>query len=88
MIHGQGMGRLPVDVLRRELAARLEDLVVTLSDRPFFFADEMSLADIAVSSQLELGSSGPTPEVNDLLARLPALQAHLERIREACPLES
>jgi glutathione S-transferase len=76
----QGMGRLPVDAVVREIAARLDDLVVQLGDRPFFFSDEPSVADLAVCGQLEGGMSGPTPEVNELVGSRPALGDYLGRV--------
>ena len=79
----QGLGRLPVDVLVRELGTHLDDLVALLGERPFFHADEPSIADLAVAGELETGTSGPSPEVNELLAARPVLVAHLERVRQA-----
>jgi glutathione S-transferase len=76
----QGMGRLPVDAVVREVAARLDDLVVQLGERPFFFADEPSVADLAVSGQLEMGMSGPTPELNELVESRPPLVSYLGRV--------
>jgi glutathione S-transferase len=75
------MGRLPVEAVARELAARLDDLAVQLGDRPFFFSEEPSVADLAVCGQLEMGLSGPTPEVNELVESRPALGEYLGRVR-------
>lgn len=78
----QGMGRLPLEVLVRELAQRLDDLVVLLADRPFFYGDAPSAADLAVFGNLHTGLSGPTPEVERLLGERPTLAAHYRRVDE------
>lgn len=48
----QGMGRLPYQMLVRELGVRLDDLVLLLTQHPFFFSDEPSIADFAIYGQL------------------------------------
>jgi glutathione S-transferase len=48
----QGMGLLPFDVLLRETALRLDDLVLTLGDRPFFHGDQPGAANMAIYGQL------------------------------------
>jgi len=83
MTRAQGMGRLPADVVLKQLGERLDDLVVLLSDRPYFFGDQLSRADLSVGGMLHTGLSGPTPEFNQLLSERPALARHLERVREA-----
>ena len=82
-VHSQGMGRLPVHVVVRELGHRLDDLLVQLGDRPFFHGDSPSIADLAVASELESGLSGPTPEIEVLVADRPALGSYLQRMRAA-----
>ncbi len=83
MTRAQGMGRLPADVVLKELGERLDDLVSLLGDRPYFFGDQLSRADLAVCSMFNTGLSGPSPEFNQLLSERPALAQHLERVREA-----
>jgi glutathione S-transferase len=82
MARAQGMGRLPEDVLLRETGERFDDLVALLDGRPFFLAEELSRADLAVSGQLHMGMSGPTPEVADLVNARPVLHDYLSRVRE------
>jgi glutathione S-transferase len=82
-VRAQGMGRLPNEVVVRELGRRLDDLLGLLGERPFLFADAVSIADLAVFGQLEMGVEGPTPEVAALLGERPALGAYLGRVRAA-----
>jgi len=62
MTRAQGLGRLPADVLLRELGHRLDDLAVLLGDRPFFYSEQPSVADLAIYGQLHMLRSGPTPK--------------------------
>jgi len=78
----QGLGRLPHDVLVRELARHLDDLLTMRGDRPFFFADRVSVADLAVYGQFRMLGSGPTPEAEALLDERPALLDHMRRVEE------
>ena len=80
----QGLGRLPHDVLVREYAHLLDDLVLLLGDRAFFYSDRCGLADLAVYGQLRGARSGPTPELEALLYERPPLVDHLKRVEEAC----
>ncbi len=82
MTRAQGMGRLPADVVVRELGQRLDDLVALLGDRPYFFAEQLSRADLAVCCMLHTGMSGPTPEFNQLVGERPSLAQHQQRVRE------
>jgi len=79
----QGLGRLPEEVLVRECGARLDDLVVLLGSRPFFFADRPSAADLALYGMLQIGVSGPTPEMEQLLSERPRLGEWKKRVEEA-----
>ena len=81
----QGMGRLPLDVLLRELGERLDDLKAQISDRGFYRSEELSLGDIAVASQLEMGRGGPTREIATLINARPEIGAYLERVSRAVP---
>ena len=59
----QGMGRLPLPILLRELGEHLTNLVQLLGDGPFFFsALQPSIADLAVFGQLGFLYSPVTPE--------------------------
>jgi glutathione S-transferase len=79
----QGLARLPLDVLVAELGARFDELVVQLADRPFFFAERPSAADLAIFGQLNTLQSGPTPQATELIRARPALRAYYERVDAA-----
>jgi glutathione S-transferase len=79
----QGLTRLPFDVLNDEFGRRLDELVVLLGDRPFFYADRPSGADLAIYGQCNTIASGPTPQADALIRERPALVAWKERVDEA-----
>lgn len=79
----QGFGRLPYDILIRELGLRLDDLLCVLDDRPFFHADQPSLADLSVYGQLHMARSGPTPDAAGLITARSGLVDYLKRVEEA-----
>lgn len=79
----QGLARLPLDVLLGELACRLDELLVWLGDRPFFFAERPSVADLAVFGQLHMLQSGPTPQATALIVARPSLVAYAQRVDAA-----
>ena len=61
--HAQGTGRLPKDVLLRELDGHLANLEQLLGKGPFFFsAPHPSVAEVAVFAQLSFLHSSVTPE--------------------------
>ena len=66
-----------------ELDHRMEDLVGWLSTRPFFYADEASMADLAVYAMLLRIRGGTFDTAQDLLADRPSLVAFMRRIEEA-----
>ncbi len=69
----QGMGRLPLNVLLRELDGHLTNLARLLGDGPFFFGvSQPSIADLAVFGQLGFLHSSVTPE------GITAVEKHLE----------
>jgi glutathione S-transferase len=78
----QGLGRLPHDVLVRELGGHLDDLMAILDRRPFFFGDRASVADLAVYGQFCMLRSGPTPEAEALLRQRTGLLDHMRRVEE------
>lgn len=80
---GQGMVRLPLDVILEELGRRLDELLLWLGDRPFLFADRPSAADLAVFGQVSLMRSGPTPQGDALVGARPGLVVWMERIDRA-----
>lgn len=81
--HAQGIARLPMDVVLAELARRFDELLVWLADRPFFFADLASVADLAIFGQMRMMLSGPTPQAAELIQARPALRAHFARVDAA-----
>jgi glutathione S-transferase len=81
----QGLGRLPYEVLVREVEERLDDLVVVLGAHPFFYAERPSAADLAVYGQLHCGCSGPTPDFAARVAARPTLAAFMRRVEAAAP---
>lgn len=56
-----------------EFEQRLADLANFLGSRPFFYADRIGRADIAVASFLEILRSGIVPGGDEILARHPTL---------------
>jgi glutathione S-transferase len=83
MTRAQGLGRLPDEVLVRELAERLDDLVALLGDRAFLYADQPSAADFAVHGQLQMLRSGPTPEAERLIVERPVFSEYTKRVEQA-----
>lgn len=79
----QGLQRLPLPVLLDELGRRLDELGVWLSERPFFFADQPSAADLALFGQLHMLRSGPTPQAEDLIAQRSWLTDYYRRVDHA-----
>lgn len=69
--------------LLQELDNRMEDLVSWLGPRPFFYADEPSMADLAVYAMLLRVRGGTFDSATDLLADRPALLAFMRRVEEA-----
>ena len=64
----------------QELEARMSDLVVFLRDRPFFHADEPSIADLSVYSMLRVLREGPIPHCAQAIEDRPTLAAFLNRM--------
>ena len=73
----------PHTALLRELALRLDDLVNFLGGRPFFYADRLSMADLAVHSMLVFLREDRIPGAALLLAARPTLVLLLERVEAA-----
>jgi len=81
--HAQGLARLPVEVVLAELARRFDELLVWLAERPFFFAERPSVADLAIFGQMHMLQSGPTPQAAELIGARPALRAYFGRVDAA-----
>jgi len=54
-----------------------------LADRPYFFSDRLSAADLAVFGQLRMLRSGPTPQAERLVAERPRLLDYFLRVDAA-----
>ena len=67
----------------RELALRLDDLANFLGARPFFYADRLSIADLAVFSMLVFLREDRIPGSALLLAARPTLVGLLQRVEAA-----
>jgi glutathione S-transferase len=64
----------------RELEDRMDDLVGFLRNRPFFHADEPSIADLAVYAMLLVLREGSIPGCAEAIAERPTLAAFLDRM--------
>jgi glutathione S-transferase len=78
-----GTWERPHTALLRELALRLDDLANFLGARPFFYAEQLSMADLAVYSMLLYLRDDRIPGAALLLAARPTLMALLERVEAA-----
>lgn len=65
-----------------KLEDRFEDLVGFLRDRPFFHADEPSIADVSVYSMLHILEGGTIPHCDKAIAERPTLVAYMERMND------
>ncbi len=63
-----------------ELENRMDDLVGFLGTREFFYADEMSVADLAVFGMMLVMRDGPMPRTADMLDARPSLSGHIQRL--------
>jgi glutathione S-transferase len=79
----QGLGRLPYPVLVREVGERLDDLVLLLAQRSFFYASHPGVADFALFGQFKAGCSGPTPDFEQLVSERPTLADWMKRVEDA-----
>jgi glutathione S-transferase len=80
---GQGLQRLPTKLLVEELARRLDELHVWLGERPFFFANQPSAADLALFGQLRMLQSGSAPQAAELIANRLWLCDYYDRVDRA-----
>lgn len=64
----------------RELVSRMDDLVGFLGDRPYFHANEPSVADISIYAMLRVLTTGPIPHCAEAIADRPTLVAFLDRV--------
>ena len=79
----QGYGRLPREVLVRELGNRCDDLAAILTERPYFHDDSVSAADLAICAQLHFSGVAPPDEFPEAVDSRPALRVWKERVDKA-----
>ncbi len=80
MTRAQGLGRLPQDVLVKELGRDLDDLLLILGDDKFYYGEALSAADLSLRGMIASGTSGPTPEITRLVEERRGLVAWCERV--------
>ena len=84
--HAQGDGlsrrELREAEVLNELAARLTDLIAFLGRRPFFYAEEPSVADISVYGMLRILHDGPITGANELIRERPELGEYMARMQD------
>jgi glutathione S-transferase len=78
-----GTWERPETAILRGIDDRLSDLVRFLGSRRFFYADELSMADLAVYAMLWTLRNQAIERAGPLLARQPALIAFMQRVEEA-----
>ncbi len=78
-----GTWERPETAIIRGLGDRMDDLVQFLGTRPFFYSDQVSMADLAVYSMLHSMRNGGIPGATDMLAERPSLERFIERVEEA-----
>ncbi len=71
------------DRLLREIGQRIEDMDRLLADRPFFYADRISMADLAVYSMLRTLANDAIPGARSHLERHPELLEFMKRVESA-----
>jgi glutathione S-transferase len=71
------------DPLLREIENRLDDLLRMLGGRPFFYAEQPSMADLGVYGMLRTIRMGNIPGADRLLADRRTLVAYMERLEKA-----
>ncbi len=76
-------GELREIEIASEVAARLDDVVGLLGERPFFHSDRLSVADLSVFGMLEVVKDSPMAMGRDVLGERPALLAYMERVDAA-----
>jgi glutathione S-transferase len=82
MVEAQGLGRLPEETLVKEFGARLDDLLRMLGDRPYFYDERPSVADLAVFGQLAVAQGEVAPETRAEIAKRPTLTEYMKRVEQ------
>ncbi len=75
-----GMARPQRAPMLDQIRNRLEDLVRFLADRPFFYADRISMADLSVYAMLRVLDAGYIPGARAVLAEHANLGAFMLRV--------
>ena len=52
MLHAQGIGRKPAETVFKELDEHLSHIESLVTGRPFILGDKLTLADVAIFSQI------------------------------------
>jgi len=79
-IRAGGTWERPITGLQRQLAARLDDLGNFLGSRPFFYSDNLSMADLSVYGMLWTMRYDAIPGSSRILEERPALIAFMTRV--------
>ncbi len=82
IVNGEEVSKRKHEQLGEEFLQRLDDLVNFLGNRPFFYADQPSRADVAVFSFVWDISEAMELEVGEAVAARPTLHAHVERMAQ------
>ena len=78
-----GTWEQPLTGLLRDLGLRMDDLRGFLGSRPYFYAQELSVADLGVYAMLNVLRRDLIPGAAALVADRPELIAFLERVEDA-----
>lgn len=70
-------------VLVEQLGRRCDDLVNWLADRPFFHAEQPSMADLSVYAMLDSMRNGSFPRGPQLIVERPRLAEFMKRVEQA-----
>jgi glutathione S-transferase len=85
LVEGGDTKRARKSPLADEFSQRLDDLANFLGDRPFYYADRLSRADLAVYSFLRPLGLALGRDIESALATRDALAAHLHRVEAEIP---
>ena len=67
----------------RKVAGRMDDLVNFLGSRPFFYSEQVSMADLGVYSMIRMIGDDTIQGSAKLLGERPTLLAHMRRVEES-----
>ena len=78
-----GTWERPLTGLLRELGDRLDDLMNFLGSRPFYYSDQLSMADLCVYAMLFTMRNDSIPGAGELVETRPTLVAFMDRVEQA-----